>query len=131
MVVGVGVDLIEAERITEALGRHPERMKARLFTDGEQAYCEGRHTPALHYAARFAAKEAFSKAVGTGFTGNLKWREIEIENLPGGEPVLRLHGVAAELAARRGADRCHVSLSHSRGMAVAVVLLEGPGPAAP
>jgi holo-[acyl-carrier protein] synthase len=124
MIVGIGVDLIETERIIEALSRNEGRMKSKLFTEAEREYCEGRHTPPLHYAARFAAKEAFSKAVGTGMAQGLKWREIEVLNLPGGEPVLHAHGVAAELMKRRGATRVLVSLSHSKTAAVAVVVLE-------
>ena len=124
MIRGTGIDIVEIERIEAALARHEGRMKERLFTESEQAYCEARHTPLLHYAARFAAKEAFSKAVGTGMSGGLRWRDIEIVNLPSGEPVLRAHGVAAELIQRRGAVRAHVTLSHSRTVAVACVVIE-------
>lgn len=124
MIVGIGIDLVEVQRIEEALSRHEGRMKTRLFTDAEQAYCDSCHTPALHYAARFAAKEAFSKAVGTGMTNSLKWREIEIVNEPSGEPILRPAGVATELMAARGATRVHVSLTHTKGVAAAVVVLE-------
>ena len=124
MIVGIGIDLVEVQRIEDALGKHEGRMKSRLFSDAEQAYCDACHTPSLHYAARFAAKEAFSKAVGTGMTNGLKWKEIEILNQPSGEPILMPAGVATELMAARGATRVHVSLTHTRGMAGAVVVLE-------
>lgn len=128
MVRGVGVDIVEVERIASALERRGDRFKARLFTDDEREYCESRPQPVLHYAARFAAKEAFSKAIGTGFTGGLSWKEIGIRHHPGGEPYLELSGRAAELLAVRGATKTHVSLSHSHTVSVAVVVIEDATP---
>lgn len=124
MTKGIGIDLVDVARIAQAFERHEARMKARLFTPAEQAYCDARLTPTLHYAARFAAKEAFSKAIGTGFTLGLKWTEIEVVNLETGEPTLRVTGRAAEAMRERGATRAFVSLTHSTTAAAAVVLLE-------
>ncbi|MCB2154591.1 holo-ACP synthase [bacterium] len=124
MICGTGVDIVEIERIAAALERHEGRMKRRLFTDHEREYCEARHTAVLHYAARFAAKEAFSKAVGTGMTRGLGWKDVGVENLPSGEPRLELSERAMELMAERGAKRAHITLSHSHTVAVAFVVIE-------
>lgn len=128
MILGLGIDVIETSRISEAMQRHGDRFKKRIFTDLERAYCEAMPSPMLHYAARFAAKEAFSKAVGLGMTQGVRWADIGIENEPSGAPRLRLQGRAADHAARLGAWAAHVSLSHSHGVAAAVVVLEGERP---
>lgn len=124
MVRGIGIDIIEIERIAKALERHPERMKKRLYTDEERAYCEARANPLLHYAARFAAKEAFSKAIGTGMAGGFGWKDASVLNKPGGEPHLVLSDAAQERLRARGAVRALVSLSHSATVACAVVVIE-------
>jgi holo-[acyl-carrier protein] synthase len=124
MIRGIGIDVVELDRIEKALARHEGRMKTKLFHELERAYCEARHTPVLHYAARFAAKEAFSKAIGTGMTRGFGFKDVWVENLSSGEPVLRLSDRARELAAERGATRFHVSLSHSNTSAAAVVVIE-------
>ena len=112
----IGIDLVEVERLERALERRP-RLAERLFTEGERAYAASRRRPAMHLAARFAAKEATVKALGAG---GLAPREIEIEG--GGQvaPTIRLHGAAAEAAAARGVV-LEVSLTHTRGHAAAVV----------
>ncbi|MGB9836841.1 MAG: holo-ACP synthase [Candidatus Saccharicenans sp.] len=123
MISGIGVDLIEVDRVEEKLKRTPG-LKEKLFTSLEIAYCESKHSPALHYAARFAAKEAFMKALGTGWSGGVKFSEVEIRNLETGQPVLELFGRAKEIFESKGLSRAHVSLSHLKTYAVAIVILE-------
>lgn len=124
MIFGVGVDLVEIARIEESLARHGERFEKKVFTDVEQEYCRRMPVPAQHFAARFAAKEAFLKALGTGWAKGITWRDVGIVNLPSGMPSLVVTGRALEIAHERGVGAMHVSLSHSRGHAVAVVVLE-------
>ena len=116
--ISVGVDVIEIERVAATLARFGDRFLERVFTEGETAYCRGR---APQLAARFAAKEAVMKALGTGTRG-VGWREVEVTRKRTGEPGIALHGRAAERAARLGIDRIAVSLSHSRHYAVASVI---------
>ena len=128
MILGVGVDLIEVSRIREAFERHGQRFRARIYTETETGYCDAMASPLLHYAARWAAKEAFSKALGFGVAQGMSWREIGIRNDGLGAPRMELAGQAARLASEKGAWGVHVSLSHTAGMAVAVVILEGERP---
>lgn len=125
MIVGIGIDQVEVARLRALLERWPERARRRLFTDGERRTCEGRARPAECYAARFAAKEACLKALGTGWRGSLSWTEIEVATADGGRPVLRLSGTVRETARDVGAESLHVSCTHDGGMAAAVVVLEG------
>ncbi len=120
-MLSVGVDLIEVQRIEEALTRHRERFLARVFTPGEQAYCQGR-PEAL--AARWAAKEAVAKALGTG-VGDVRWQEIEVVCDARGKPHIRLHGAAYALAEQMGIREIAVSLSHTREHAIAFVVAVG------
>jgi len=129
VIVGVGVDLAEVQRVADLLQKYSGRFAARVFTDGERAYCESMPNPSLHFAARFAAKEAFLKAIGTGLARGISWKEIDIQRLASGQPVLVLTGQAAEELKRLGATRAHVSLSHTQGHACAMVVVEGTGPA--
>jgi holo-[acyl-carrier protein] synthase len=123
-ITGIGIDLVEVERIRLLLGRHGERFKARTFTEEEIRYCDGCADPAMHYAARFAAKEAGAKALGTGFAEGVSWMDIEVVRNAAGRPELRLHAGAGELAALQGVVRCHVSLTHTKEQATAQVVLE-------
>jgi holo-[acyl-carrier protein] synthase len=127
MIVGVGVDIIDVERIEAALNRPRTgaRFRARVFTDGEVAYCAPRRNAAESFAARFAAKEAMMKALGNSYG----WREIEVIR-SNGPPSLRLHGRAQERAARLGIQRIHLSLSHTATLAIAYVIAEGDAAAA-
>ena len=125
MVKGLGIDLVELARFEAALTRHGERLEARLFTPAERAYCASRVDRCQALAARFAAKEAALKALGTGWARGIGFRHIEIERGSDGAPTIRLHGPAAERAASLGARRAHVSLTHQPGMAAAVVVLDG------
>jgi holo-[acyl-carrier protein] synthase len=125
MVLGVGVDVIEVVRMRRALERFGERFEARVFTDGELSACSGRGDRTLALAARFAAKEACLKALGTGWARGLALHQIEVVRDAAGRPSLRLYGRAAEEAASLGVKASHVSLSHQATVAVAVVVLEG------
>ncbi|GAB4320532.1 MAG: holo-[acyl-carrier-protein] synthase [Candidatus Sumerlaeia bacterium] len=124
MIIGTGVDIVEIERIGRLLDRFGERFVRRTFSDVERAYCAGRPLPEQHYAARFAAKEAFVKAIGTGFTQKIVWRDIGVVNEPSGQPLLVVNGRAREVMEQLGATTAWVSLSHSKTHAVAVVVLE-------
>jgi len=128
MILGVGIDLIEIARIREAFERHGERFRDRVYTAEEVAYCESQASPELHYAARFAAKEAFSKSLALGISQGMAWREIGVINEARGAPRLVLTGHAAQLASEHGVRTTHLSLSHTERAATAVVVLEGEGP---
>ena len=124
MIVGIGTDLCEVNRIQESMERFGERFLSRVYTDAERAYVERKKNRYERYAARFAAKEAGMKAIGTGWSNGVRWQDFEVANLPSGRPTLRLHGRAAEWAARLGAQHVLLSLTHTQGMALAVVILE-------
>lgn len=124
-VRGIGIDVCKVERISESLQRFGERMERRLFTPDELAYCRGFKDPIPHLAARFAAKEAASKALGTGIAGGIGWTQIEVVQPGGRQPSLRLSGAALERFHAIGATTSHVSLSHDGGLGVACVVLEG------
>lgn len=127
MIVGIGMDLVSVRRVAELLARHDERALRRLFTAGEVGDCQARGRPIQSFAARFAAKEACFKALGTGWAQGVSWREIEVVSAPSRAPALRLYGAAAARAAERGARRLHLSLTHTEEFAAAVVVLEGGG----
>lgn len=116
---GIGIDVVEVERIASAIARHGEPFLARLFTDAERGYCAAQKRPELHYAARFAAKEAVSKALGTGIGGEAGWLDLEIIRDPLGAPKLVLHGAAAEFAKERGIPEIQISLTHAKDYAAA------------
>jgi holo-[acyl-carrier protein] synthase len=124
MVVGLGTDLMEIDRIEESIARFGERFLARVFTPGEIAFCQKKKNAAESFAARFAAKEAAAKALGTGISRGIGWQEIEIVRRPGERPEVVFHGRAAERARTLGVDNATVSLTHSREIALAVVVLE-------
>lgn len=126
MIIGVGIDLCPISRMERALSRHAPRFAERVFTPAERAYCEGRARPGEHFAARFAAKEAFLKALGV--PSGLSWHELEVVTGTGGAPRLRLSGEAARAAQRLGAGRVHLSLTHGGDTAAAVVVAEGDAP---
>ena len=123
MIFGVGVDIIEVARVEDKLTRTPG-LKEKLYTPVEIAYCESKKFPFQHYAARFAAKEAFMKALGTGWARGVKFSEIEVRNLESGQPVMEVYGRARELCQAEGITRFYVSLSHLKTKAVATVVLE-------
>jgi holo-[acyl-carrier protein] synthase len=128
MIRGVGIDLLETERLARALSGHGDRFEQRVFTEVERSQCRDRKDRIQALTARFAAKEACLKALGTGWAHGLSFRQIEVVRLPGGKPELRLSGAAAERARALGVTSIQVSLTHQPGAAAAVVVLEGdPG----
>ena len=124
MVVGLGIDVIQNERIRDSLTRFGTRFINRIYTETEIAYCANCADPGIHYAARFAAKEAGFKALGTGWAAGVKWKDIEVERLASGKPELHLHGEALVKATEKGATRFYVSLTHDQLVSCAVVILE-------
>ena len=127
MILGIGVDIVEVARIEQAIARHGDRFLQRVFTEDEIAYCSKMKSPAPNYAARFAAKEAVSKAFGTGIGAPLGWHEIEVCRKESGEPFIALHGSGADFARQRGAGKIHLSLSHTAAYAVAQVVIAASG----
>jgi len=119
-VIGVGIDLCEVDRMRTALDRTPT-LRARVFTDAEQAYCDRRADPTERYAARFAAKEAVMKAMGVG-VGACRWREIEVARAPSGAPSVQLHGGAQRLADELGVTGWRLSLTHTERVAEAIAI---------
>jgi holo-[acyl-carrier protein] synthase len=124
-VIGIGVDLVECGRIQRSIDRFGDRFLHRVFTDGEIEYSMSMKFPARHLAARFAAKEAVSKAFGTGIGKAMGWRNIDIRKRPSGEPFLIFSGPAQELAAKRGVTSALITLSHTEHHAMASVILQG------
>ena len=124
-IIGIGVDLVECERIQHSLDRFGDRFLRRVFTGGEIEYSMSMKFPARHLAARFAAKEAVSKAFGTGIGKNMGWKDIDVRKKPSGEPFLIFGGGAEKLAQERGVDHALITLSHSDHHAVATIVLEG------
>lgn len=124
MVLGLGTDLIETRRVEESIARFGERFLERIFTAGEIAYCKRKKNAAESFAARFAAKEAGAKALGTGISRGVTWKEFEVKREASGRPSLHLVGRAAELAEAMGVKRIQLSLTHSRELALAVVVVE-------
>jgi holo-[acyl-carrier protein] synthase len=126
-VIGIGVDIIECARIQHSIERFGDRFLHRVFTDGEIAYSVSMKFPARHLAARFAGKEAVSKAFGTGIGKAMGWRNIDIQKKQSGEPVLVFSGPAKAFAAERGVTSALITLSHTEHHAIACVVLEGAG----
>lgn len=124
MIVGVGTDLVEVERVEKAARRHGRRFLDRVFTPAEVAYCDALARPFESYAARFAAKEAFLKALGTDAREGICWHDMEVARRGRGRPELVLTGNARAAAGRRRVTGVHLSLSHTRGHATATVVLE-------
>jgi holo-[acyl-carrier protein] synthase len=125
MIAGIGVDLCEVDRLEAAIGRHGERFLARIYTPAERRYCESKANKMERFAGRFAAKEAAMKAIGTGWSRGVGWRDFEVIRTPSGQPIIQFHGVAQEIAARMGVRRALVTITHIRSMALANVVLEG------
>lgn len=124
MIVGSGIDLVEIARIQHSIDRFGDRFLGRIYTEGEQAFCLRKRNSAESFAARFAAKEAAAKALGTGISHGVGWLEIEVTRAPGRRPELRFRGRAAQIAARLGARRTALSLTHTAALAMASVVLE-------
>ena len=127
MILGIGTDLAEVGRIRDSIERFGPRFLNRIYTEAERAYALSKANSAERFAARFAAKEAGMKAIGTGWNFGVTWKDFEVVNEPSGRPTLRLSGVAQSVAQRLGVQRVSISLTHSQHTAFAVVILEdGP-----
>jgi holo-[acyl-carrier protein] synthase len=124
MIVGSGIDLAEIGRIQRSMDRHGSRFLDRVYTAAEQAYCLSKRNSAESFAARFAAKEAGAKALGTGISYGVSWLEIEVVRESSGRPTLQFHGRAAQIAAGLGAARAALSITHTGALAMASVVLE-------
>ena len=124
MILSIGIDVVEVDRIERAVVRLGDRFLRRIYTQSELDYCDARGPRAVHLAGRFAAKEAAMKALGTGWGSGVSWREFEILPSGGGAPRLELSGAALERFAQLGATTSHLSISHTRGLAVAQAIFE-------
>jgi holo-[acyl-carrier protein] synthase len=124
MLVGTGIDLVEVPRIARSMERYGDRFLRRIFTNEEIAYCRAKATAAESFAARFAAKEAGAKALGTGIQHGVAWKELEVRRLPGQRPTLHLSGRARAIAGLLGVARVSLSLTHTSDLAMATVHLE-------
>ncbi len=125
MIVGTGVDLAEVPRIRAAIERFGPKFIERVYTPLEIAYVERKANKYERYAARFAAKEAGMKAIGTGWRHGVRWQDFEVANLPTGKPTLRFHGIAAQVAGKLGVKNVALSLTHTAELGMAHVILEG------
>src|SRR5947208_17133750 len=129
---GIGVDLVNIPRMRDVIDRWRDRFLQRVFTEAEIAYCRARRDPVPHFAARFAAKEAGLKALGTGLRLGINWRELEVRREPGQAPVLVLHGRSRTIGrARGGSDRLLLALTHDGDYALAQAMLVAPDATAP
>ncbi len=122
MIVGIGTDIVEVERVAKMIADHGDHFLERVFTPGEIAHCSGRRESAPHYAGRWAAKEAVMKVLGTGFTNEVGWTDIEVMTRPSGQPVIALHGTTRDVAERLGIINVLVSLSHTKHYATATAI---------
>ena len=125
MIVGTGIDIAEVGRIAKSIDRFGVRFTERVFTAEEIRYCESKANKVERYAARFAAKEAGMKAIGTGWRRGVRWQDFEVANLPSGKPTLRFHGQAARFAEALGVKSVALSLTHTAELGMAHVILEG------
>ena len=124
MILGMGADLVEIGRIRRSIQLYGDRFLNRIYTPVERTYCSGKGNAVESFAARFAAKEAAMKAIATGMQGGVTWKDFEVSNEMSGRPALHLSGVALAHAERMGVKRISISLSHTTGHALAVVVLE-------
>jgi holo-[acyl-carrier protein] synthase len=124
MIVGTGIDIAEVPRIRQAIERFGARFLGRIFTASEMRYCDAKANRVERYAARFAAKEAAMKALGTGWNHGVRWRDCEVVRMPGGRPTIAFHGRAGEFAAKLGVKNAALSISHTEDQAIAQVILE-------
>ena len=124
MIVGTGIDIAEVPRIRQSIERFGDRFLQRIYTAGERRYCDSKANRVERYAARFAAKEAGMKAIGTGWRHGVRWQDFEVANLPSGKPTLRLYGVAAQVADRLGVRNVALSITHTAELGMAHVILE-------
>jgi holo-[acyl-carrier protein] synthase len=127
-ILGIGIDLVDCDRIENSIERFGDRFLQRVFTAGEIAYSQSMKFPARHLAARFAAKEALSKAFGTGIGKSMGWRDLDVQKRESGEPFVVLSGGAETMARERGVTKVWISLSHTDKSGFATIVLEGSAP---
>jgi holo-[acyl-carrier protein] synthase len=125
-ILGIGTDIIECLRIAQMIERHGELFINRVYTEHEIAYCSTKKAATQHYAGRWAAKEAVLKALGTGWRRGISWRDIEVQNKPGGAPQIVLRAGAKDVYRQLGITQMHISISHCRSHATAYAVAEGP-----
>jgi holo-[acyl-carrier protein] synthase len=123
-ILGIGIDLVDCDRIEDSIKRFGDRFLRRIFTPGEIAYAQSMKFPARHFAARFAAKEALSKAFGTGIGKSMGWRDLDVQKKESGEPFVVLSGGAEKMAQERGVGKIWISLSHTDQVGMATIILE-------
>ncbi|MBN9656965.1 MAG: holo-[acyl-carrier-protein] synthase [Paludibaculum sp.] len=124
MILGTGIDLAEVDRIQASIERYGDRFLHRIYTEKERAYVARKANKYERYAARFAAKEAGMKAIGTGWRHGITWQDFEVTNLPSGRPTITFHGVAKQIAERMGVKHAHLSLTHTKQYGQAFLILE-------
>ena len=123
-IVGIGIDIVDCARIESSIERFGERFLHRVFTEGEIAYSQSMKFPARHFAARFAAKEALSKAFGTGIGKSMGWRDLDVRKKESGEPYVVLSGGAERMAQEQGVEKVWISLTHTETIGMATIILE-------
>ncbi|HEX3818526.1 MAG TPA: holo-ACP synthase [Chthoniobacterales bacterium] len=123
-ILGIGIDVVDCSRIEDSIKRFGDRFLQRVFTAGEISYSQSMKFPARHFAARFAAKEALSKAFGTGIGKSMGWRDLDVQKKPSGEPFVILSGGAEKMANERGVGKIWISLSHTDAVGMATIILE-------
>ena len=124
MIFGTGIDIIEVDRINNSIQKYSDRFKKKIFTQKEIDYCHSQAEPAKHFAARFTVKEAVLKCFGTGMTGTILWKDIEIDKLNSGQPVLNLHGNGKKLFNQLNLKHIHISITHDKTYAAAHAIAE-------
>ena len=124
MIFGTGIDIIEVDRIKNSIQKYSDRFEKKIFTQKEIDYCHSKADPAKHFAARFTVKEAVLKCFGTGMTGGILWKDIEVDKLNSGQPVLNLYGNGKELFNQLNLKHIHISITHEKTYAVAHAIAE-------
>ena len=124
MIFGTGIDIIEVDRIKNSIQKYSDRFKKKIFTQKEIDYCHSQADPVKHFAARFTVKEAVLKCFGTGMTGGILWKDIEVGKLSSGQPVLNLHGNGKKLFNKLNLKHIHVSITHDKTYAAAHAIAE-------
>ena len=124
MIFGTGIDIIEVNRIKQSIQKYSNRFEQKVFTQKEVDYCHSQADPAKHFAARFSVKEAVLKCFGTGITGGVLWKDIEVDKQKSGQPVLNLYGKGRELFGRLKLKRIHISITHDKKYAIAHAIAE-------
>lgn len=124
MILGIGIDIVDISRISSSIEKYKQRFIARIFTEDEIDYCNSKANKNQHYAVRFAGKEAFFKALGSGVRDGITWHDVEFSNDKLGKPILHHRGKASEIMKSLGAQRAHVSFTHSNTSAAAVIVIE-------